>query len=308
MQRSGGQWRSYWPVRPWLGAHRVHIRPSRAGLAFGALLLALWIAAVNFQLGLGYALTCFVAACAIVDMLFASRNLAGLSLAATPGIPVFAGDSAVFTLRLINRSARSRHAIALATPHAEVQQADVTAHGESTIVITVAATRRGWLQAPSLRLSSSFPLGLFYAWCWWQPEARVLVLPRPENPSPPLPTPPASMQAQDQHHELAGVRAYQPGDPQQRLAWRQIARHDGEHLYSKHFQDTDSRQGALWFDLASLPDTLTMEARLSRLAAWVLQAEAAGLPYGLRLDGLSMAPGLGPRHQESCLRALAEAP
>ncbi|MBB5610795.1 MULTISPECIES: hypothetical protein [unclassified Janthinobacterium] len=165
MQGSGGPWRSYLPVRPWLGAHRVHIRPSRAGLAFGALLLALWIAAVNFQLGLGYALTCFVAACAIVDMLFASRNLAGLSLAATPGIPVFAGDSAVFTLRLINRSARSRHAISLATPHAEVQQADVTAHGESILVITVAATRRGWLQAPSLHLSSSFPLGLFYAWC-----------------------------------------------------------------------------------------------------------------------------------------------
>ena len=35
------------PTRPWLGAHRVHIRPSRAGLAFALLLLALWIAALN---------------------------------------------------------------------------------------------------------------------------------------------------------------------------------------------------------------------------------------------------------------------
>jgi len=269
-------------------------------------LLALWIAAVNFQLGLGYALTCFAAACAIVDMLFASRNLAGLSLAATPGMPVFAGDSAVFTLRLINRSGRSRHAIALVPANGEAQQADVVAHGESAIAITVAATRRGWLEAPAVRLSSSFPLGLFYAWCWWQPEARVLVLPCPESPCPPLPS--STRKAQDQYQELAGVRAYQPGDPQQRLAWRQIARHDGEHLYSKHFQDSGDRHGALLFDLATLPAPLETEARLSRLAAWVLQAERAGLPYGLRLDGLTLAPGLGPRHQESCLRALAEAP
>ena len=306
MQSSGRPWRSYLPVRPWLGAHRVHIHPSRAGLAFGALLLALWIAAVNFQLGLGYALTCFAAACAIVDMLFASRNLAGLSLAATPGMPVFAGDSAVFTLRLINRSGRSRHAITVHPAISEAQQADVAAHGESAIAINVATTRRGWLEAPAVRLSSSFPLGLFYAWCWWQPEARVLVLPRPETPSPALPIP--ARQQENQHQELAGVRAYQPGDPQQRLAWRQIARHDGEHLYSKHFQDSGDRHGALLFDLATLPAPLETEARLSRLAAWVLQAERAGLPYGLCLDGLTLAPGLGPRHQESCLRALAEAP
>lgn len=284
----------------------MHIRPTRAGLAFGALLLALWIAAVNYQLGLGYALTCFAAACAMTDMFFASRNLAGLALAAAPGQTVFAGDSAVFTLRLINRSSRSRHAIALDTGSGTPQQADVAARGECATLIQVASTQRGWLQAPTVRLSSSFPLGLFYAWCWWQPEARVLVLPRPESPCPPLPKP--MLPQRDHSDELAGVRAYQPGDQQQRLAWRQIARHDGEHLYSKHFQDSDSLHGALLLDLGSAPSALDMEARLSRLAAWVLAAEAARLPYGLQLDGVSMAPGLGPRHQESCLRALAEAP
>ena len=42
------RWRniSWLPARPWLGAQRVHVRPSRAGLAFAALLPALWIAAV----------------------------------------------------------------------------------------------------------------------------------------------------------------------------------------------------------------------------------------------------------------------
>ena len=312
------RWRnvSWLPARPWLGAQRVHIRPSGAGLAFAALLLALWIAAVNYRLGLGYALTYFAAACAIADMLFASRNLAGLALAATPGSPVFAGSPATFTLRLINRSTRARHAIHLAVSDAPAapQLADIAAHGETAVSIVVAARQRGWVTAPAVRLSGSFPLGLFIAWCHWQPEARVLVYPQPEQGAPPLPLPsdnarPATQQAYGVAQELAGVRAYQPGDPLHRLAWRQIARHDGEHLFSKQFQPaadapTGSPRGSIMLEHASL-HALATEARLSRLAAWVLQAESTGLPYGLRLGALTVAPGLGASQRDACLRALA---
>ncbi|MFA6068017.1 MAG: DUF58 domain-containing protein [Janthinobacterium sp.] len=316
------RWRTipWLPARPWLGAQRVHIRPSRAGLAFAALLLALWIAAVNYRLGLGYALTYFAAACAIADMLFSSRNLAGLALAATPGKPVFAGSHALFTLRLINRSTRSRHAIRLTVigSPASPNLADIAAHGETAVSIGVPAQQRGWLNAPAVRLSGSFPLGLFVAWCHWQPEARVLVYPQPEQDAPPLPWPAGTVrQARPPHAhggalELTGVRAYQPGDPLQRLAWRQIARHDGEHLFSKQFQpDADAPKGAphgthgkLMLDYATL-HALAPETRLSRLAAWVLQAESTGVPYGLRLGVLTLAPALGASQRDACLRALA---
>ncbi|MGK5054023.1 DUF58 domain-containing protein [Janthinobacterium sp. RB2P8] len=319
------RWRTipWLPARPWLGAQRVHISPSRAGLAFAALLLALWIAAVNYRLGLGYALTYFAAACAVADMLFTSRNLAGLALAATPGKPVFAGSHALFALRLINRSTRPRHAIRLAvigSPPAP-NLADIAAHGETAVSIGVLAQQRGWLNAPAVRLSGSFPLGLFVAWCHWQPEARVLVYPQPEHDAPPLPwlagtsqqaRQPGSPGSPDGALELAGVRTYQPGDPLQRLAWRQIARHDGGHLFSKQFQpDADAPKGAphgthgnLMLDHTDL-HALAPEARLSRLAAWVLQAESTGLPYGLRLGGLTLAPALGAGQRDACLRALA---
>lgn len=314
------RWRDHpWlPARPWLGAQRVHIRPSRAGLAFAALLLALWIAAVNYRLGLGYALTYFAAACAIADMLFASRNLAGLALAATPGQPVFAGSHAFFTLRLINRSARPRHAIRLAAhgSAAAPSLADIAAHGDTAVSIGVAAQQRGWRDAPAVRLSGSFPLGLFVAWCHWQPEARVLVYPRPEPNAPPLPslagaarqTAPAP-RASGGALELAGVRAYQPGDSLRRLAWRQIARQDGAHLFSKQFQPAadapaGAARGSIMLDDATL-HALAPEARLSRLAAWVLQAERTGQPYGLRLGALTLAPALGASQRDACLRALA---
>ena len=295
------------PARPWLGAHRVHIRPSRAGLAFALLLLALWIAAVNYQLALGHALTWFAVACAITDMLFASRNLAGLALSATPGIMVAAGGKARFELRLINRSARPRHAIAVlaALPQAAPELLDVDAGGAASVNVLVPARERGWLAAPAVRLSSNFPLGLFHAWCHWQPETRVLVYPCPEEAAPPLPM--IMTASHLQQPELAGVAAYQSGDPLRRLAWRHIARHDDDHLYSKQFQDIGGGQyqDDLLLDYAALPPQLGVEARLSRLCAWVLAAERLHLPYGLRLEQMLIAPGQGRLHLDACLRALA---
>ena len=295
------------PTRPWLGAHRVHIRPSRAGLAFALLLLALWLAAVNYQLALGHALTWFAVACAITDMLFASRNLAGLTLSATPGPMVAAGDKARFELRLINRSARPRHAIAVLAnaPLAAPELVDVDAGGAATsVTVLLPAGARGWLQAPAVRLSSNFPLGLSHAWCHWQPEARVLVYPRPEQPAPALPV---NITAQHlPQAELAGVAAYQSGDPLRRLAWRHIARHDDEHLYSKQFEQAGSEDhDDVLLDYAALPPQLDREARLSRLCAWLLAAEHANLTYGLRLEQTLIAPGQGPSHLDACLRALA---
>ena len=48
----------------------------------------------------------------------------------------------------------------------------------------------------------------------------------------------------------------------------------------------------------------TPEARLSRLAAWVLAAERRA-DYGLRLPGVELPPGQGERNSAAQLEALA---
>jgi len=60
----------------------------------------------------------------------------------------------------------------------------------------------------------------------------------------------------------------------------------------------------LWLEDAQtgLPDG---EARISRLAAWILQADKLGQDYGLRLPGLTVRPGNGEAHKRRCLEALA---
>jgi uncharacterized protein (DUF58 family) len=290
---------------------RVFILPTRPGIAFVGLLLIMLVGSINYNLGLGFALTFFTASCAIVDMYLTAKNLAFLRLAPGRAASVFAGDEAQFELSVRNPGQHDRYAIWLGFQEdGEPRQAiDAAAGGSAALVLSRPSKERGWLAAPRVRLFTRFPLGLFGAWSYWQPDLRVLVYPRPETAPPPLPT---SGDAREDGHgtvgldNFAGIRNYQPGDPMQHLAWRQIARlhpADGGQLVSKHFEG--GAVSDLHLDLNALPYSLDIELRLSRLAAWVLDAERRALPYSLSVGHRHIAQGQGEAHCAECLRALA---
>jgi uncharacterized protein (DUF58 family) len=88
----------------------VYILPTRAGIGFGALLLALLVGSINYSLGLGFGLTFVAAACGLVDMFATWRNLAHLRLRPGRAGAVFAGEEAPFELLLSNRTRRDRYA------------------------------------------------------------------------------------------------------------------------------------------------------------------------------------------------------
>ena len=87
------------------------------------------------------------------------------------------------------------------------------------------------------------------------------------------------------------------------VAWKKVAR-SGE-LVSRETAGTVQRE--LWLDWADTKGTHGNDAelRLSRLAAWVLQAEREGRIWGLRLPGGELQPGQGDAHQRAALDRLA---
>jgi uncharacterized protein (DUF58 family) len=299
------------PGEVYLHRRRVYILPTKAGIGFAALLLILLIGATNYSLGLGFALTFLLATCALVDMVFTYRNLAQLHL--RPGrVPsVFAGEEARFELHLANRTARDRYALQVhfSTEGAARHMADAAARGSAVLVLATATGQRGWLRAPRVRLVTRFPLGLFRAWSYWQPDLNALVYPFPEPDAPPLPMTGiarADGRGSAGHDDFAGIRSYQSGDSMRRLAWRQIARLDpayGGQLVTKHFEGGGAEE--LVLDFNAMPATLDLEARLSRMTRWVLEAEQRGLPYAFRIGTHAFPAGAGAAHQAACLRALA---
>lgn len=182
---------------------------------------------------------------------------------------------------------------------------DVPAGSVRRVGVGLPTRRRGRRDCPRIRLSTRFPFGLWEAWSYLRPGLSTVVYPSPEIDAPPLPS--AAIGNGESSgvvaggDEFSGVRPYQPGDPQKMIAWRLAARSD--ELSVKFFESAGAGEVLLEFD--SLPQVLTVEQRISRLAGWVLMAEAAGLSFALKLPGAEIGMGRGHQHCERCLEALA---
>lgn len=290
-----------------LGQRNVFVLPTRAGLGYGVVLLAMLVGSINYALSLGFMLTFLCAAIGLVAMLHTFRNLSGLMLRPGRAEPVFAGGHAEVGLQLDNPSRRDRHALRLeAVGLASSTTLDLAAGSSQLTSITIATHRRGWLAMPRLRIRTEFPLGLFRAWAYWQPAIRILVYPTPESPGRPLPLDASSegdSGAGSREEDVAAVRPYRVGDPPQRIAWRAVARSGNGELLSKQLEG--GARGTLRLDWFALPGSLDTEAKVSRLTRWVLDADASGQRWSLHLPGFSLEAGDGTGQRTRSLEALA---
>lgn len=310
------RWQSWWqsrhpPTDTWtLDQGNIYILPTRAGLAFAATLTVMLLASINYQLNLGYVLTFLLAGSGLTSMHLTHRTLRGLSLRLKAPAPVFAGEPAALEV-VVHSAGRVSHGVGLrverpvGTRHAAPAWVDVPAQGQASAHLSFVPEQRGWHAVPTLRAETRYPFGLFRAWTLWRPAARVLAYPAPERPAPPLPA--ARATGADtvtgrvaEGGEFEGVRSYQRGDALRRIVWKKAAR-TGD-LVTRDSRASTQQQ--LWLDLRELP-AADPEARLSRLAAWVLEADRAGLAYGLRLPGWELPPAHGEAHRREALQALA---
>jgi len=287
-----------------LSQRRVYVLPTRHGLTFSLAIVLMLFGSINYVLSLGFVLTFLLAGLGIVSILHTFRNLAHLYVSAGRVDDVFAGQTARFGLTLESRSGFDRFAIDL-TAGGPAITCDVPARRTVYVSVAVRAPRRGWLQLPRVTIETRYPLGLTRAWSYVQPDMRALVYPAPDNAplpeSAPVPDTGDSVSVGVGMEDFAGLRPYQASDSPRHMAWKAVAR--GGPVVTKTFSGRASSE--LWFDWSALPQQMGTEARLSRLARWVLLADAEGARFGLKLPGVMLGPAQGPAHKERCLRELA---
>lgn len=288
-----------------LSQRRIFILPTRAGLIFAFVLFLMLTGSINYNLSLGFVLTFLLASLAIVGILHTFKNIAGLRISAARTMPVFAGDIARFRVCIHNAARSSRYSVALTRDKRDIAVVDVPA-GQSVITSAgVAAPRRGTLRPGRLTLFTRFPMGLFYAWSYIDLDTYCVVYPRPALPGLPLPPlKPGSAEGAgvaSGSDDFAGLRQYQAGDSPRHIAWKAAARDHG--LLTKQFIGRASAELRLSLDL--MPFDLSVEEKLSRLARWVLDAQSAGVAFGLDLAGVQIPIASGEAHRERCLEALA---
>ncbi|MGE4243571.1 DUF58 domain-containing protein [Ramlibacter sp.] len=309
------KFRAWWQARlplsdtTTLTQRNVYILPTRPGFMLVATLLVLLIGSINYQLNLGYLLTFLLAGSAAVGMHVCHGTLRGLTMNLAQPEAQFAGAAAMLTVVLTNTRRSTRHGIGLAVLDESREDrwawSDVPAQGTCTVHVAFRPDRRGLHRVPPLTAETRFPLGTFRVWTVWRPAAQVMVYPAPEAFPPPLPPgePRAGGAAATRPQtsgEFEGVRAYRRGDPLKLVVWKKAAK-TGELVSRDTMQ---AQRYELWLDYAQAGPP-EKEHRLSRLAAWVLQADKLGTDYGLRLPGQDIAPASGEAHKRRCLEALA---
>ncbi|RKZ34577.1 MAG: DUF58 domain-containing protein [Gammaproteobacteria bacterium] len=295
-----------------LARRNVYILPTRHGLSFAAALCAMLVGAINYNNSLGHMLVFLLASLALVSMLHTYRNLAGLVFRPGRTMPVFAGDEARFALRLGNRGQRPRHQLVLTYARHPQQgkrgRACVTVNltqDESTVVeLPVPAPHRGALALGRVTVAGRYPLGLFRAWSYVQLDQIGMVYPRPSGvgqlPLTSTQTERESGKRGSGREDFSGFREYVPGDSPRHVHWKAVARDQG--MPVKIFAGASAADIQLRWDDAGGPD---IEARLSQLCLWVLEAERQGYRYGLSLPDAELAPSSGDAHRTRALTALA---
>ncbi len=302
-------WQSRLPAtNTWtLTQRNIYIVPTRAGFMFFLVLVVMLLASINYQLSLGYVLTFLLAGAGFVSMHLTHNTLRGLTLHLKPPASGFAHSA--LPLEIVVASPKgAQYGVGLGFEAGDRDDdvfIDIAAGGQTTAHLAFLPAHRGMHTLPLLRAQTRYPLGLFRAWTVWRPAAQVLAWPVPEQPAAPLPpSPPAAGESQAQRPsdsgEFDGVRSYRRGDALKRVVWKKVAR-TGE-LVSRDASTAVEQE--LWLDWQQA-QAGNVEARLSRLAAWVVQADAAGLTHGLRLPGVDIAPAQGLMHRRRSLDALA---
>ncbi len=287
-----------------LAQRDIYILPTRHGLLFALVLLAMLLGAMNYNNSLGFLLTFLLGSLAVVSILHAYRNLAGLRIEGVRVEPVFAGQTARFLITFHNPTAATRCAVTLTVPGAQPFGVDLPPHQRTPVELAKTANRRGRLPLGRLTLESRYPLGLFRAWAYWRPDTTAVVYP---HPAPPLPLPMGGGEGgrwrdtpEAGVDDFRGFRDYHPGDSLRHIHWKALAR--DEVLRVKQFALPQSE--TLWLSWEDTPGADT-EQRLSRLCRWVVDAQRLGLPFGLRLPDGDLPPALDAGHVQRALTRLA---
>ena len=283
---------------------RLYILPTRTGIGFTVLVLAMVVAGLNYGNSLALLIAFVLGGFALVAMNLCHRNLLGLRVIGVNAEPAFAGCFASLEIELHNPSAETRHGLLCEGLGAAAPLPAVDAQGTARVRLRVPTATRGVLRLDRIQVSSRFPFGLFRAWTWIHLPIELAVFPAPQGRQAPPPAPGSLAQAQPQRSaggdEWRDLRNFRDGDSPRQVAWKAYAR--GLPMMVKEY--AGGARETLRFEFAAIAEP-DVERRLCQLSRWIVDAEARGARYAVLMPGVVFAESRGSQHQRRCLESLA---
>ncbi len=285
----------------------VYIVPSRGGFLYALVVLILLLAAINEQLNLAYALAFLLGGVGLSSMSLTHANLRGLSLTLGTTHSVHAGETLHVPVVLDASDLKNGRFGLLLN---EQVNCEVAAGQCATFEVMVPTQQRGWVSLQRWPIQNTYPVGLFKAWGYWKASPAILIWPALDPVAPPLPGANDGNQehlfkTSTQPEQQDEIREWQRGDALRSVIWKKSATRIACGLTPVVRQNSASSSPSVWIDW-EMTVGLSSEARLSRLATWLVRAETQSLHiYGLRMPGCTIACSQGQAHLTHCLDTLA---
>ena len=272
-----------------LNPRQIYILPTRWGLLFAVMVIALLVGSINYSLSLGYYVTFLLASLGNMAMLHTWRNLLHLQVRIVQAKPVFASETATVAIQVSDTHHRARYAVAghFIDNSAIVQ--NIAANNASIFNLPLETTQRGLQSVPNITLYTEFPLSLLNAWSVIANPFQILVYAKPIFSDTPIPNA-ADSNAQTKPNlhlgddDFLGHKAYQVGDAPSRVDWKASSRGFG--MFTKQYSGAGSSQ--VWLDWAQTNGD--DETRISILTGWIIQAHQTKTRFGLRLPHSTLPP------------------
>jgi uncharacterized protein (DUF58 family) len=284
------------------------VYPTAGFAALLFVLAAMWYAASSQNSAVIYLLLFVLVSVFLVSIPHTLINLAGVTLRVESAKPTFAGNEVCLPVEIMNNSRATRYGIEVVLSHADKTRKRldrIPRESAARLTLRFSACHRGEHRIETIDLTSCYPLGFVRASIRFVFNQTYLVYPKPAG-NPRLPTSRSRFadswvqQGIGDGDDFAGVRVYVRGESQRHIDWKAVAR--GQPLMTKQF--AAETKGAVYLDFLELHSD-DVEEKLSQLTLWVIEAERARQPYGLRLPGIEISPALGQLHFHYCLRVLS---
>ena len=264
-----------------LDSGNLYIIPSGFGLAFGVVLLTLFLCAINYQVSSVFFLTFFLAVAGMASAWEAHFNLKGLSVHCLSIEDACQGDTIKVVL-MLKAAKRLRYMVEYHFIDQEALILKTLNVDGAAVTLFLPAKTRGCFQLPRITFYSYFPLGLFYVWGYIYFDANYYVYPSSISPgfwpksTVDLGGKPSLRVGNEEIYDLKQVT--NPWTQSNRIAWKIAARGQGWYL-----KTMVSSEGNYWlFRIQDLP-LAHVEQNLQHLCYWLQAAEKAGHFYGLEL-------------------------
>ncbi|MGB0734064.1 MAG: DUF58 domain-containing protein, partial [Pontibacterium sp.] len=240
-----------------LNHRRIYILPSPLGCAFVFVALLLFLVAINYQNNLVFAFACIMVSLLLVGMVHSFANMSGLTLSLKLDEEYFSQQPSWvhLTVSCDHRDANAINArLRTNGQRSKPQGLGRLNYGKvgdkQTVTIAWYPMVRGIQDIPVIRVSSSYPLGLFITWAWFRSADKVMVYPQPIKCEQPLTVSiggtRAAIHKSAEAGEFDGLRAYQESDSPKHISWKHVAKEQG--LWVKVADQTQMSPSCLDWD------------------------------------------------------------